>query len=55
MAGRGVAQRTAFSVGMRVSHEMFGEGIIFSVDGNRLEVNFSCGTKRILSHFVEIM
>ncbi|QDH17881.1 ATP-dependent helicase [Swingsia samuiensis] len=42
-------------LGATVFHQKFGEGLVISSDGDRLEVNFNnVGIKRILANFVEI-
>jgi len=45
---------SSYAVGERVFHQKFGYGIISSVDGNKLTVDFDkAGTKRVLDSFVE--
>ncbi len=41
-----------FVVGGQVSHPKFGTGTIFHMDGNKLDIKFSSGVKRILDNFV---
>jgi DNA helicase-2/ATP-dependent DNA helicase PcrA len=42
-----------FSVGERVFHQKFGYGNVKSIEGNKLTVEFSTGTKRVIDSFVE--
>jgi DNA helicase II / ATP-dependent DNA helicase PcrA len=47
------AGRSDLSIGMRVFHEKFGYGIIQTIEGNKLEIEFeSAGTKRLMDSFV---
>lgn len=46
--------RSAFSVGTRVFHQKFGYGVIDSIEGNKLSIDFDkAGRKRVLESFVE--
>jgi DNA helicase II / ATP-dependent DNA helicase PcrA len=41
--------------GARVFHAKFGEGTVFHVDGNKLEIDFpAAGRKRVLDSFVSL-
>ncbi len=43
-----------FKAGDRVSHELFGEGSIIYIDGNKLDISFDkAGNKRVIETFVE--
>ncbi|SNZ09025.1 ATP-dependent helicase [Cohaesibacter gelatinilyticus] len=42
-----------YSVGERVFHQKFGYGNVKSIEGNKLTVEFSTGTKRVIDSFVE--
>jgi DNA helicase II / ATP-dependent DNA helicase PcrA len=45
----------AFRKGTRVFHAKFGEGTVFHVDGNKLEIDFpAAGRKRVLDSFVSL-
>ncbi|MBZ8135212.1 ATP-dependent helicase [Afifella sp. IM 167] len=45
---------SAYSVGERVFHQKFGYGTIFTIDGNKLTVDFEkSGRKRVVDSFVE--
>lgn len=42
-----------FSVGQRITHRMFGPGVVLTVDGDKLEIKFkSVGVKWIAEEFV---
>lgn len=43
-----------FKVGGKVNHPKFGAGVIFHMDGNKLDVKFQSGVKRILDSFVTL-
>ena len=47
------ARADRFSVGDRVFHQKFGYGTVQSVDGDKLDVAFPTGVKRLLDRFVE--
>jgi DNA helicase-2/ATP-dependent DNA helicase PcrA len=39
-----------------VFHAKFGEGVVFHVDGNKLEIDFpAAGRKRVLDSFVSVV
>ncbi|MCV6602485.1 MAG: ATP-dependent DNA helicase, partial [Cohaesibacter sp.] len=42
-----------FAIGERVFHQKFGYGSVKSIEGNKLTIEFSTGTKRVLDSFVE--
>ena len=45
----------AIKRGARVFHAKFGEGVVFHVDGNKLEIDFpAAGRKRVLDSFVTL-
>ena len=45
----------AIRKGARVFHAKFGEGTVFHVDGNKLEIDFpAAGRKRVLDSFVTL-
>lgn len=45
-----------FSVGQRVTHLKFGEGVIAAVEGNKLEIDFeNVGRKRVMDAFVSLV
>jgi DNA helicase II / ATP-dependent DNA helicase PcrA len=47
--------RSDVSVGLRVFHSKFGQGIIAEIEGNKLEIDFdAAGRKRVLDSFVSI-
>ncbi len=47
-------QQSAFNAGDRVFHLKFGYGVIASIDGNKLTIDFDkAGQKRVLDSFVE--
>ena len=47
--------RSDLSVGMRVFHQKFGYGMIATIDGNKLEIDFdAAGHKRVIDSFVSI-
>ncbi len=49
----GAKGRSDVSVGMRVFHEKFGYGVIGSIEGNKLEIEFELsGPKRVLDSFI---
>ncbi len=43
-----------FKVGGQVKHPQFGVGTIFHMDGNKLDIKFQSGVKRILDSFVSL-
>ncbi len=46
--------KTQFCTGIRVFHQKFGYGMILSLDGNKLEVEFEkAGTKKVIDSFVD--
>lgn len=47
-----LAASPAFKRGMTVFHARFGEGVVVHVDGNKLEIDFAEGRKRVLDSFV---
>jgi len=48
-----LAPVAGFKRGARVFHARFGEGVVFHVDGNKLEIDFGdAGRKRVLESFV---
>ena len=50
-----LAPNPAFRRGTRVFHAKFGEGTVFHVDGNKLEIDFpAAGRKRVLDSFVTL-
>ncbi|MFM2100868.1 MAG: hypothetical protein RLZZ366_2407, partial [Pseudomonadota bacterium] len=47
--------RSDVSVGLRVFHSKFGQGVIAEIEGNKLEIDFdAAGRKRVLDSFVSI-
>ena len=47
--------KSAYSAGQRVFHQKFGYGMIQSIDGNKLTIEFDkAGRKRVLDSFVEV-
>lgn len=50
----GAPGRKDMSPGLRVFHQKFGYGIIATIEGNKLEVDFdTTGRKRVMDSFVE--
>jgi len=50
----GAKPRADISIGQRVFHSKFGYGHVFSIDGNKLEIDFDhSGRKRLMDSFVE--
>lgn len=47
------AREPAFSAGDIVQHDSFGEGRVIHVSGNKLDIEFKGGTKRVLSSFID--
>lgn len=43
-----------FSIGCRVKHPHFGTGTVFHMEGNKLDIKFPDGVKRILDSFVTL-
>ena len=51
----GQPARSDIAIGSRVFHSKFGYGVVATVDGNKLEIDFEkAGHKRVLDSFVEI-
>jgi hypothetical protein len=49
-----VGGEARFAVGARVFHQKFGYGAVFSVDGNKLTVDFDkAGRKKVVDSFVD--
>ena len=47
--------RSDLSAGMRVFHQKFGYGLIATIDGNKLEIDFdAAGRKRVIDSFVTV-
>ncbi|MEZ5655172.1 MAG: UvrD-helicase domain-containing protein [Sphingobium sp.] len=47
--------RTDLSLGQRIFHQKFGYGVIATIDGNKLEIDFEhAGRKRVIDSFVSI-
>ena len=47
------SREPAFSAGDIVRHDSFGEGRVIHVSGNKLDIEFKGGTKRVLSSFID--
>ena len=47
------SREPTFRAGDIVHHDSFGEGRVIHVSGNKLDIEFSGGTKRVLSSFIE--
>ncbi len=48
--------RSDISVGQRVFHQKFGQGVVADIEGNKLEIDFDqAGFKRVLDTFVTLM
>jgi DNA helicase II / ATP-dependent DNA helicase PcrA len=48
------APRTDITIGLRVFHQKFGYGLVATIDGNKLEIDFEgSGRKRVLDSFVQ--
>ncbi len=48
--------RSDISVGQRVFHQKFGQGIVADIEGNKLEIDFDqAGFKRVLDSFVTLV
>jgi DNA helicase-2/ATP-dependent DNA helicase PcrA len=45
--------KSAFAVGDRVFHIKFGYGFVIATDGDRIEVDFETGRKRVIGSFLE--
>jgi len=51
----GAKGRSDVAVGMRVFHEKFGYGLIRTIEGNKLEIEFeAAGPKRVLDSFITV-
>ena len=51
----GLRGRADVAVGTKVFHSKFGGGVVTSIDGNKLEIDFEhAGAKRVLDSFVEV-
>ncbi|WP_439546650.1 ATP-dependent helicase [Sandarakinorhabdus sp.] len=51
-----LAATPAIRRGTKVFHAKFGEGVVFHVDGNKLEIDFpAAGRKRVLDSFVSVV
>ena len=49
-----VVNDTPFELNENVTHKKFGKGIILSIDGKKLTINFgSNGTRKVMENFVE--
>ncbi|HEX8486217.1 MAG TPA: UvrD-helicase domain-containing protein [Sphingomonas sp.] len=47
--------RSDVTVGMRVFHQKFGNGVIAEIEGNKLEIDFdAAGRKRVMDSFVSV-
>jgi DNA helicase-2/ATP-dependent DNA helicase PcrA len=46
--------RTDVTLGTRVFHTKFGYGIVAEIEGNKLEIDFELGRKRVLDSFVSL-
>ena len=55
MSAISLAPAPGFRRGTKVFHAKFGEGVVFHVDGNKLEIDFpAAGRKRVLDSFVSL-
>ena len=48
------AQTSAFAIKDRVSHRLFGDGVVIAVDGEKLTIKFADGrVKQIVDYYVK--